>query len=630
MGKRRKMIRGKSFLYIFFSVVLTVLSGRVADAQVDSLMRYGDSLHMSYDFAEAENVFQQLLDTLDVVEDSSMVKAVRERLRMSENGKNMSRFVQVPQAAGKRRLSLDEFYLAYPLEDRSWRDIPNVLDSSVSNPFAKALYAPEWNDVVYYSAEGPSGTRDIMMTRLEDTLWSVPVHVPELSDPSADELYPLLSSDGKTMFFASEGLYGVGGYDLYKSVWDDARQKWSAPQNLGFPYSSPADDFLYMESEDSDYVLFASNRECGKDSVYVYAIRYQDNPVHAPMTDPFDLQELSLVNPPLVEEKQESEAEIPDNELTLKYMDKMGEVRLLRDSISSTTTALDALRNEYVFGNDPAERARLTNEILQLETRIPTLQRALDKASGELGAIEMEFLKEGIVLNMDMQKEDEGPVAEMPEYDFRMRSMGENLEIKVDVPVVLFDYTFRIEPEAIFAEDQTIPGGVVYQVQLFSGGRKATTAELKGLTPIYEHRTSGGMYTYRAGLFRTYEDALAAAGQIRRRAFKDAYITAFIDGKDVSVVAARTEEAKRNNMVVLYEVRIMPESGELDQDVVEGMIRLAMGKDIARIEAEDGTQVFIVGPFDNKEKAEELAGYVRGRISGKVSCEMLGNELNVD
>lgn len=615
---------------ILFLVILTVLSGHFAVAQTDSLVRYGDSLHRAYDFAEAESVYLQVLDSLDVVEDSLAVKDVRERLRMSENGKNMSRFVQVPQAAGKRRLPQEAFFLAYPLEDRSWRPLPNVLDADSGHDHVKSLYAPDWNDVLYFSAEGPSGTRDIMMTMLDDTLWTVPVPVAELSDSSADEIYPMLSPDGRTIFFASDGLYGVGGYDLYKSVWDEQRQRWSAPQNMGFPYSSPADDFLYVESEDGDYALFASNRECGRDSVYVYAIRYEDYPVHTPMTDPVELQELALVNPPVVEKEAEAIADIPDNDLTIKYMAKMDEVRVLRDSIASTSSSLETLRNEYVFGNDPAERARLTGEILQLETRIPSLQRALDKASSELGAIEMEFLKEGIFLNMDMQKEDEGPVADMPEYDFRMRSMGDSLAIAVHVPEVRFDYTFRIGSEAVFAEDQTIPGGIVYQVQLFSGGRKATVAELKGLTPIYEHRTPGGMYTYRVGRFGTYPEALAAVEQIRRRAFKDAYITAFIDGEVVSVVTARTEEARRNNQILLYEVRIIPESGELESEVVEGMVRLAMGKDIARVEAEDGTQVFIVGPFDNKDMAEELASYVRGKITGKVSCELLGNELDVD
>lgn len=613
-----------------FLVIVAVLSGHLAVAQTDSLMRYGDSLHRAYDFAEAENVYLQLLDSLDVVEDSLVVKDVRERLRMSENGKNMSRFVQVPQAAGKRRFGQEAFFLAYPLEDRSWRVLPNVLDADAGHEFVKSLYAPAWNDVLYFSAEGPSGTRDIMMTMLDDTVWTAPVPVAGLSDQSADEIYPMLSPDGKTLFFASDGLYGVGGYDLYRSVWDEQRQKWSAPQNMGFPYSSPADDFLYVESEDGDYALFASNRECGKDSVYVYAIRYEDYPVHAPMTDPFELQELALVNPPITEIEEEVVTDIPDNALTIRYMEKMEEVRVLRDSIASTSASLETLRNEYVFGNDPAERARLTNEILQLETRIPSLQRALDRASTELGSIEMEFLKEGIFLNMDMQQADDTTVASMPEYDFRMRSMGDSLSLEVIVPEVEFDYTFRIGTEAVFAEDQTIPGGIVYQVQMFSGGRKATVAELKGITPIYEHRTPSGLYIYRAGLFRAYQDAVAAAEKIRRRGFKDAYIAAFIDGTEVSVVSARTEEARRNNQVLMYEVRIVPDTGELDSEVLEGMVRLAMGKDISRVETEDGTQVFIVGPFDNKAMAEELATYVRGKITGKVTCELHGNELDVD
>ena len=201
---------------ILFLVILAVLSGHFAVAQTDSLVRYGDSLHRAYDFAEAESVYLQVLDSLDVVEDSLVVKDVRERLRMSENGKNMSRFVQVPQAAGKRRLPQEAFFLAYPLEDRSWRPLPNVLDADSGHDHVKSLYAPDWNDVLYFSAEGPSGTRDIMMTMLDDTLWTVPVPVAELSDSSADEIYPMLSPDGRTIFFASDGHYGLGGYDLCK------------------------------------------------------------------------------------------------------------------------------------------------------------------------------------------------------------------------------------------------------------------------------------------------------------------------------------------------------------------------------------------------------------------------------
>ena len=64
---------------ILFLVILAVLSGHLAVAQTDSLMRYGDSLHRAYDFAEAESIYLQVLDSLDVVEDSLMVKDVREK-----------------------------------------------------------------------------------------------------------------------------------------------------------------------------------------------------------------------------------------------------------------------------------------------------------------------------------------------------------------------------------------------------------------------------------------------------------------------------------------------------------------------------------------------------------------------
>jgi len=626
------MPRGKAFNYMIFIAVLAVLSVLPASAQVDGLLRRADSLHVSYDFDGAREIYMEVLDSLDVEADSLLLKSVQQKLVQVENGRNMSRFVQKPKVAGKRKFSLEEFFLYYPLEDRSWRQLPNVLDKNGPDDVVKALYAPDWDEMIYFSAASESGSRDILMTEQLDTVWSAPAVDSVLSTTSADEIYPMLSPDRRTVFFASRGLYGVGGYDLYKSVWDPDTRRWSVPQNMGFPYSSPADDFLYAESEDGEYAVFASNRECAsRDSVYVYVLHYETNPVHTPMTSPEELRQLSILDLPVREKKEDVVPDIPDNELTLKYMTKMDEVKMLRDSVSSNSSTLEALRNEYVFSNDPGERVRLTNEILSLEMAIPGLQRSLDKANNELRDIEMEFLKEGIFLNMDMaggDDEDEGP--EIPEYEFRRRSMGDSLAINVLVPEVKFDYTFKTGPEAVFAEDQSIPGGVVYQIQLFSGGRKAELSELKGLSPVYERRTPSGMYTYRVGLFRSYEEVKAAVDKVRRRGFSGAYITAFVDSQEVSVSAARTAEAKASNEVLLYEVRIMPDSGELDQEVFEGMIRLAMGKDIARVEAEDGTQVFIVGPFDNKAMAEELASYVRSKISGKVTCEMRGNELIVN
>lgn len=623
------MSRGKTLLYILISALFAVSTGHPVTAQTDSLVLSGDALRKAYRFEESLDVYEQALDSALAVGNEALADLVRDRTVLSENGRNMSRFVQKPTVIAKRLFSLDEFFLYYPLEDRSWRALPNPLDSSSTEGLVRALFAPDWNDVIYFSTEGDEGVRNLYVTEQQDTVWSVPVLLEKQSTTDSNEIYPMLSPDGKTLYFSSKGFYGAGGYDLYKSVLDEATQTWSVPQNMGFPYSSPADDFLYVESEDGEYAVFASNRECPADSVWVYVLQYEDYPVHSAVTDPDELLELSRLDPPVSEAKKDK-ADIPHSALTLSYMEKMSEVRSLRDSLQATNAALEALRTDFAFSNDAEERMRLTQQILGLETGIPSLLKALEGANSELRDIEMEFRREGVFISTEMAEEEDDSEPELPEYDFRKMSMGDPLDIDVLEPEVKFDYTFQILPEAQFAEDQSIPSGIIYQIQLFSGGRKALPAELKGLSPIYEHRTPSGMYTYRVGRFGAYEDALASVDKVRARGFRSAYIVAFIDGDIVSVSAARTAEAKAKNVMLMYEVRIMPETGELDREVVEGIVTLALGKDIARVEAEDGTQVFIVGPFDDKTQADNLVEFVKSKGSAKVTCELLGNEIIVE
>ena len=619
-------MRRNAILY----AVLTVFTSYLSCAQADAQISCADTLHALYRFEQAADIYASLIETSAA--DTSVMQELKKKVMMAENGKNMSRFVQTPSVLAKERFSIEDFFLYYPFEDRSWRPLPNVLDTcSVSDGYVKASYVPEWSDRLYYSAVGEHGNRDIMMTVKLDTVWSVPVVEPVLSTLSGNEIFPVLSPDGKTLYFASDGFYGVGGYDLYKSVWDEGTKRWSAPQNLGFPYSSPEDDFLYMETDDGEHIIFASDRDCPEDSVWVYAVRREAFPVHVPVTDPEELQKLAGLDVPEQAVEHDAEGNIPDNELTLRYMSKMKEVKELRDSITVVSSSLDKLRTEYAFSNDPNERARLTERILGLEMVIPSMQHALDASNGELRTIEMDFLKEGIFISIDPSEEeyeDKGHASQ--EYGFHKMSMGEEPDIEILVPESKFDYTFRVEDESVFAEDQTIPSGVVYQIQLFSGGRKAVPSELKGLTPMYEKQMSNGLYAYRVGLFLSHDDVMEKVDVVKKKGFRNAYVVAYIDGREVSVMTARTEEAAKSHETLLYEVRMIPESGELEPEVVEGAARLVPGRDIARIETDGGVIVFIVGPFDNKALAEELASYARGRIRGEVRCEILGSEMMVD
>ena len=580
----------------------------------DSLIVQGELLHAQYDFDAALDAYEQALEILESRDDSLEVLLLKDKMLLSENGRNMSEFAYSPYVVAKHRFSLDDFYLYYPLQDRSWRVAPNQLDSSAIG-LSKAVYAPDEVMKIYFSAEDEDNIRNIYVTEYQDTVWTRPALLNEHLVSPANEIYPMLSSDGRTLYFASEGLYGVGGYDIYMSEWSDQDNDWSVPVNMGFPYSSPADDFLLINTDDDRYTLFASNRECSTDSVWVYVLEYDNMPVRRALDEPQQLRDLSVLDPSfdsLMPEEKEISADIPENVDTRKYMNKMSEVRALRDSLSNYNSLLENERNSFALSNDYAERTRLTDIILRRESRIPQLQDSLDRAVAHLQKIEMEFLFSGVVIDPDkmMEEADHEVVGDATAYTFTKMNLGDPLELRMMEPEKKFDYSFKILDKGQFAEDNTIPDGIVYQIQIFSAINKASEKSLKGLSPVFERRNSGGRYVYRVGLFNSYNDVLSKLNTVKKVGFRTAFIVAYIDGKEVTVSKARSSESKAVKEQKFYQVTVVP-SGELDSELSEGIRQQADGKDIARSETEDGKAAYIIGPFGDKGKADSLASFIK-------------------
>jgi hypothetical protein len=561
--------------------------------------------------------------------DSLQLLTLKDKMLLSENGRNMSGFTYSPFVVAKHKFSLDDFYLYYPLEDRSWREAPNQLDSTASS-LSMATFVPDDVQRIFFSTEDEDGIRNIYMTEYQDTIWTYPSLLNEHLVSPANEIYPMVSSDGRTLYFASEGLYGVGGYDIYMSEWSDEDNDWSMPVNMGFPYSSPADDFLLVNTDDGRYTFFASNRECSSDSVWVYVLEFDSMPVRKAIEDPWQLRELSLLDPSSdfsIPEQTEVSADIPESVDTRRYMDKMVEVRALRDSLSNYGALLENERNAFALSNDYAERTRLTDVILRREARIPQLQDSLDRATSELQKIEMEFLFSGVVIDPDkmMAEADREVVGDATSYTFTKMNPGGALELKMMEPEKKFDYSFKVLEEGQFAEDNTIPAGIVYQIQIFSSINKTSVKGLKGLSPVFERKNAGGRYLYRVGLFNSYNDVLSKLNTVKKVGFRSAFIVAYIDGKEVSVSKARASESKAKQEQKFYQVIVVP-SGDLDLALSEGMRQQADGKDIARSETPDGRAAYIIGPFGDKTKAESLASFVKAMGVEEVTISEIVNK----
>ena len=626
------MKKRQTFFLNIIVALLMPFTAPVLRAQVsvvDSLVCRGDSLRMIYRFEESVAAYSDALealgDSLLTHQDSVRKLNVSDKMLLSENGQNMTRFVYSPNVIAKHKFSLEDFFLYYPLNDRSWREVPVQLDS-FPDKYSKAVYAPAEDKVIYYSAADQDGIRNIYRTTYADTLWTVPTLLNEQMTSASNEIYPVVSPDSKQMYFASEGLYGVGGYDLYVSEWDEAANDWSVPRNMGFPYSSPANDFLLVNSPDGKYTFFASDRECSGDSVWVYVLEYDNMPIRSAMEDPQELLALSLLEPSAAKNDGASadvKSEIPENIDTRNYMDKMAQVRALKDSIAFCESSLADLREKYSLSETDSEKQKLVEQILSNESQIPGLQERLDVAVKELQKVEMDFLFSGVVIDPDklLAEAEREIVTESPGYVFSKMSMGEPLTLEMEVPKSKFDYSFKILEQAQLAEDMTIPEGIVYQIQIFSASNKASMASLKGLSPVFETRSSSGRYIYRVGLFNTYSDVLAHLNKVKRLGFRSAYIVGYVDGKEMSVSKVRTAEAERKKAAAaLYKVMIIPSGGDPDEAAMAGIRQQAGGKDIARVEGG-----LIVGPFENKTEAVALVEFVEVMGYGDAELETIQN-----
>ena len=382
-----------------------------------------------------------------------------------------------------------------------------------------------------------------------------------------------------------------------------------------------------MNTPDGNYTIFASNRDCSKDSVYVYVLEYVSMPVRKAVENPDELMELSHLVP---EEDasagpQSVNADIPENVDTRRYMDKMAEVRAIRDTLSVFESRLENDRNMYVMSTDADERILLTNRILETEAMMPSIQDSLARASEQLRKIEMEFLFSGVVIDPDklMDAADREVVGETTDYTFEKMNFGDSLQINILPPPVVFDYTFKVLEEGQFALDNTLPDGIVYQIQIFTMGSQASVRHLKGLSPVFEQKTASGRYIYRVGLFRSYKDVLAKLNTVKKVGFKSAFIVAFNDGKELTVSKARVQEAKAKEKPVLYQVLVTPKGGEIEETNAAGLRQQASGKDIARVEDESGNIVYVIGPYSEKSAAENLKTFAEALGIGQVELKTI-------
>ena len=125
---------------------------------------------------------------------------------------------------------------------------------------SSASFSPDGNTIYFISDRGKKGNRDIYFSKKNKKgKWSEPKPIINLNSELNEEAV-FIHPDGKTMFFSSNRKEGYGGYDIYKTVCGK-NEKWSTPINLGEPINTPENDLFFVLTADGKKAYYSSNRE---------------------------------------------------------------------------------------------------------------------------------------------------------------------------------------------------------------------------------------------------------------------------------------------------------------------------------------------------------------------------------
>lgn len=157
-------------------------------------------------------------------------------------------------------------------KENKWSEPQELFFNSDEFSCGHPSISPE-GDRLFFASDMPGGyggTDIYYMVRFAN-LWSEPINCGPKINSSGNELFPFLNSDG-TLYYASDGLFGLGGLDLFAAP--PTKQKFGDPVNMGAPINSSKDDFGIWMNDDATEGYFSTNRDTAmRDDIYRFRLK---------------------------------------------------------------------------------------------------------------------------------------------------------------------------------------------------------------------------------------------------------------------------------------------------------------------------------------------------------------------
>jgi outer membrane protein OmpA-like peptidoglycan-associated protein/tetratricopeptide (TPR) repeat protein len=337
----------------------------------------------------------------------------------------------------------DEF--GYWITPRSVGDHINRRDSWESQASVSANA-----DALYFASNRVGGVGGLDLykcERLPDGKWSAPRNLGKTINTSGNEKTPFIHSDSKTLYFSSDGLQGLGGFDIFlaKATGDTT---WQAPQNIGYPINTEDDDLGLFVSLDGKTGYFASNkfRKASGWDIYQFSLPERAKPNKVTLiTGKVDSDEGEGDNATAIEIKN-----LKTKEVTRINVDKetgsyarVVETRPQEDLILTVKKKDAAFTSKYIGGSDVNERG-VAKASLKVEKLEVGKEYQLNDINFATNSYQLDEVSKSVIDEFIYYlKDNPGLKADIQGHTDNVGNDGDNMQLSKNRAKTVYDYVLQ-------------------------------------------------------------------------------------------------------------------------------------------------------------------------------------------
>lgn len=136
---------------------------------------------------------------------------------------------------------------------------------------ASSVFLSQLKDKMLYAEKDKAGHYQLYSKDRIGNDWTEASPLSGLADlDDVHQNFPYMSSDGITLYYAAQGSESIGGYDIFMTRYDADDHSFLTPENIGMPFNSPANDYLYVVDDFVGLGYFVTDRYQHEGKVCIY------------------------------------------------------------------------------------------------------------------------------------------------------------------------------------------------------------------------------------------------------------------------------------------------------------------------------------------------------------------------